>query len=94
MSFLKFFRKKKEDESSRIARLSKTGRITEGVSLDLISDRSDGTQVCYTYEIAGVQYESSQQLTDQQLQHLDDYSPGAHIIIRYDPRQHANSVVI
>jgi hypothetical protein len=95
MSFLDRFRKKKEDETARVARLSKTGRIADGVVLDATSD-SNGliTQVCYSYTIAGVQYESSQDLNPQQQKRYVDYSPGTSITVRYDPRQPTNSLVI
>ena len=41
MSFLDRFRRKKEDEAARFARLSRTGRITEGSVLDIKSDDQD-----------------------------------------------------
>lgn len=41
MSFLDRFRRKKEDETARFARLSKTGRIVEGRVLDVWSDEHD-----------------------------------------------------
>jgi hypothetical protein len=61
MSFLDRFRKKSEDEPSRIARLSRTGRMADGKIIDAVSD-DDGRiiEVTYTYMLAGVQYESSQ----------------------------------
>jgi hypothetical protein len=95
MSFLDRFRRKIEDEASRIARLSKTGRMTDGNIIDALSDH-DGkiTQVTYTYMLAGVLYESSQDLSAQQQQHDSDYAPGKQIIVRYDPRQPANSIVV
>ena len=96
MSFFDRFRKKKEDEASRIERLLKTGRIVEGTILDNTMD-SEGRiiHVFYTYNIAGVEYESSQPLGVQQQQELSkDYSPGAKVVIRYDPRQPANSAVV
>jgi len=95
MSFLDRFRKKPEDEASRIARLSKTGRMTDGQIIDAVSD-NDGriTQVTYTYMLAGVQYESSQALSDSQQQRAHDYVPGKQIIVRYDPRSPANSIVV
>ena len=95
MSFLDRFRRKTEDEASRIARLSKTGRMTDGNIIDAVSD-PDGriTQVTYTYELAGVLYESSQALSDAQKQRDGDYAPGKQIIVRYDPRQPANSIVV
>ena len=95
MSFLDRFRKKVEDEPSRIARLSKTGRMTDGSIIDAVSDTSGRiTQVTYTYMLAGVLYESSQALSDLQQQRSFDYAPGNQIVVRYDPRQPANSIVV
>jgi hypothetical protein len=95
MSFLDRFRKKREDEASRIARLSTRGRMADGKILDAVSD-NDGkiTQVTYSYELAGVQYESSQELSQLQQQRQHEYAPGRNIIVRYDPRQPANSIVV
>ena len=95
MSFLNRFRKKTEDEPSRIARLAKTGRITDGQIIDAISNR-DGkiVQVTYTYLLAGVVYESSQALSELQQQRHAEYVPGKQITVRYDPRQPANSIVV
>jgi hypothetical protein len=95
MSFLDRFRRKKEDEAGRIARLTKTGRMVDGRVLDAVSDLSGHiTQVAYTYTISGVQYESSQLLSSLQQQRQTDYAPGRQIIVRYDPRQPGNSVVV
>ena len=95
MSFLDRFRKKTEDEASRIARLSRTGRMVDGKILDAVSG-SDGriTEVVYTYMLAGVQYESSQALSELQQQRSSDYAPGKQIVVRYDPRSPANSIVV
>ena len=95
MSFLDRFRKKTEDEASRIARLSKTGRMTDGEIVDASSDESGRiTSVTYTYMLAGVLYESSQALSELQQQRSSDYVPGKQIVVRYDPRQPANSIVV
>jgi Protein of unknown function (DUF3592) len=95
MSFLDRFRKKVEDEPSRIARLSKTGRMADGNIIDAVSDDSGRiTRVTYTYMLAGVLYESSQALDDLQQQRSNDYAPGKQIVVRYDPRQPANSIVV
>lgn len=95
MSFLDRFRKKPEDEASRIERLSKTGRMADGRIIDAVSD-NDGRiiQVTYTYVLAGVQYESSQALSAPQQARSNDYTPGKQVVIRYDPRRPANSIVV
>lgn len=95
MSFLDRFRRKTEDETSRIARLSKTGRMTDGNIIDADSDAEGRiVQVTYTYMLQGVLYESSQRLTAAQQEHESDYAPGKQIIVRYDPRQPGNSIVV
>ena len=95
MSFLDRFRKRTEDEASRIARLSKTGHMVDGKIIDVVSDNNGRIlQVSYTYEIAGVQYESSQALSHLQQERPLDYAPGKQIIVRYDPRRPANSIVV
>ena len=95
MSFLDRFRRKTEDEASRIARLSKTGRMTDANIIDAVSNTNGViTEVTYTYMLAGVLYESSQALSYEQQQHNADYAPGKQVIVRYDPRQPANSIVV
>ena len=95
MSFFDRFRRRTEDEASRIARLSKTGRMTDGSIIDAVTD-TDGRilQVTYTYMLQGVLYESSQKLNSAQQQRESEYAPGKQIIVRYDPRQPANSIVV
>ena len=95
MSLLDRFRKKPEDEASRIERLSKTGRMADGRIIDVVSE-NDGriTEVTYTYILAGVQYESSQALNLSQQERSNDYAPGKQIVIRYDPRRPVNSIVV
>jgi hypothetical protein len=97
MSFLDRFRRQKEDpEMKRRARLLSAGRIGEGSVLDIRSDAASGaiTQIFYRYTVNGVEYESSQSLDPAQQQREVDYAPGAHVTIRYDPHQPANSIVV
>lgn len=96
MALSNWFRRKKDNpEAERRARLLATGRITDGSVLDAASDEA-GTirQIFYRYTVNGVDYESSQ-LLDQEQRHRDvNYAPGAHVIVRYDPRQPGNSIVV
>ena len=95
MSFLDRFRKKTESEASRIERLSKAGRMADGRIIDAVSDNEGRiTQVTYTYMLSGVVFESSQALSESQQQRSNDYAPGKQIVIRYDPRRPANSIVV
>ncbi|MGH9941490.1 MAG: DUF3592 domain-containing protein [Pyrinomonadaceae bacterium] len=96
MGLLDRFRRQKEDpEVARRARLLTNGRVTEGSILDIQTDEQGLiTSVFYHYEIAGVEYQSSQPLDDRQRQRQDGYAPGACVTIRFDPRQPTNSVVV
>ncbi len=96
MSILNLFRRKKvKDHTAQRARLLSQGRITEGRIIDITTD-SDGavTHIFYTYQANGVDYESSQMLDVQQRQHLADYVLGTSVIVRFDPRQPGNSIVV
>jgi hypothetical protein len=66
------------------------GRIIDAIS----TDSGTITEVVYTYTIAGVQFESSQTLSANQQQRPNDYAPGRHIVVRYDPKAPANSIVV
>ena len=96
MGLLDLFRRKKTDtEAARRALLMRTGRIGEGVVLDVTTtDANDITHVYYSYSVNGVEYESSQSLDEAQRQRQGDYYPGARITVRFDPRRPANSAVV
>ncbi len=69
--------------------------MADGKIIDAVSDPSGHiTEVTYTYMLAGVQYESSQALSETQQQRSSDYAPGKQIVVRYDPRSPANSIVV
>ena len=69
--------------------------MADGKIIDAVSDLSGRiTEVTYTYTLAGVQYESSQALSEIQQQRSSEYAPGKQIVVRYDPRSPANSIVV
>ena len=69
--------------------------MADGKIIDAVSDQSGRiTEVTYTYTLAGVQYESSQALSESQQARSSDYAPGKQIVVRYDPRSPANSIVV
>ncbi len=93
-----------EEELERTRRqdLVLGGRIIDGTVLD-ISDldpreagRPEGMQlILYKYEIAGVSYECSQDITHlKDLIQLSDIRVGFPCSVRYDTRQPENSIVI
>jgi hypothetical protein len=96
MPLSNWFRRKKADpEVERRTRLLQTGRITEGIIIDTGNDDSGAIkQVYFHYEVSGVEYESSQLLSDEQQERGADYAPGARVTIRYDPHRPGNSVVV
>jgi hypothetical protein len=68
------------------------GRITEGRILDFHED-DQGTTIFYRYNIANVYYETSQNLSFDQVNRSSDYTPGASITVRYDPKNPGSSIV-
>ncbi|MDT5120745.1 MAG: hypothetical protein QOC96_227 [Acidobacteriota bacterium] len=96
MPLSNMFRRKKVDaEAERRARLLSSGRIADGVIVDTGNDDAGAIrQIYYSYEVSGVEYESSQLLDNDQRQREMNYAPGASVTIRYDPRQPGNSIVV
>ena len=86
-------RKKPVDPDARRTFLMANGRITEGVILDSVIDTAGDEVVYYAYTLNGVDFESSEILTDEQRATPVKYAPGAKIGVRYDPRNQGNSVV-
>jgi hypothetical protein len=94
MSILdRIFRKKVASADDRRRALLATGRITDGVILDCEIDASGAEIVIYLYTLNGVDFESSDILTDAQRSDRIKYAPGAKVGIRYDPRNQGNSIV-
>ncbi|MEJ7712570.1 MAG: hypothetical protein WKF84_22660 [Pyrinomonadaceae bacterium] len=90
-----FRRKTVDNEAVRRGRLLLSGRIAEARVSDARNDASGLiTQIFYSYSVGGVDYEASEPLSEEQRQHGDDYVPGALITVRYDPRQHGNSIIV
>ena len=95
MSFLSRFRKPKEDpELARRRVLLRAGRLGEATVLGTDTDPDGKVMLSYYYEIAGVDYETVQELDEQQLLRKSDYLPGSRVQLRYDPRRPANSFVV
>lgn len=91
--FERLFKKGVPDPAERRRQLLSTGRITDGVILDA-GPNDDGDEVVhYLYTLNGVDFESSDVLTPQQLALPAKYAPGAKVAIRYDPRNQGNSIV-
>lgn len=72
--------------------LSQFGRVTDGSILDSQQDES-GMTIFYRYNVSNVDYETSQKLSGEQLSRKNTYVPGAHVIVRFDPKQPGVSIV-
>lgn len=94
MSILNFFRKKKnvDLEAQRREYLGRFGRITDGTVVESESIEN-GEIIYYAYSVHGADYESSEILSAERTTNPLKYAPGAKIGVRYDPKQHANSIL-
>jgi hypothetical protein len=86
-------------EILRRERINLRGRITDGTVLDVQEFDSDADHsvqmVIYTYGVAGVQYECSQDVTHlRQFLDLHSCRIGVATSVKYDPRHPGNSIVI
>lgn len=89
----KILRRKTADPDARRRFLLANGRITDGIILDTeINDAGEEVAI-YTYTLNGVDFESSDVLTEQQRQDRIKYAPGAHVGIRYHPKNQGNSIL-
>ena len=96
MSLWDLFRGRKgDDEAVRRDRLLRSGRIADARICDIKTDTTGTvTHVFYIYNVGGTDYESSHALSDEQRDRPHDYMPGLPVIVRFDPRQPGNSIVV
>ncbi|MGC2235994.1 MAG: hypothetical protein WA584_07525 [Pyrinomonadaceae bacterium] len=95
MGLFDILRRKKVDNSETARRefLQKNGRICDGTIIDTeISDAGEEIAF-YFYTVHGVDFESSDILTDEQRRNPVKYAPGAKVGIRFDPKNHGNSIL-
>ena len=95
-------RRKTPDELERERRawLEGTGRITDGTVIDVqelaaANNHHSAVMLIYKYDVAGVSYECSQDVT--QLRHwinLHSCRLGLHTSVKYDPQNPGNSLVV
>ncbi|HUA16293.1 MAG TPA: DUF3592 domain-containing protein [Verrucomicrobiae bacterium] len=89
-----------ELERERRAWLEGTGRITDGTVIDVqelgpAPERHTAVMLIYKYDVAGVSYECSQDVT--YLRHwinLHSCRLGMHTSVKYDPQNPGNSLVV
>jgi len=87
-------------ERERRAQLTAGGRIIDGTVIDVqemdeTADTPSMILLIYTYDVAGVTYEASQDVTHLR-QFIDLYSCrlGLHASVKYDPHNPGDSIVI
>ena len=96
MGIFSRFKKKQADnlEALRIERLLENGRITEGIIIDSETSERGEEIVFYVYSVQGVDFESSEILTEEKLLDPLKYAPGAKVGVRFDPKNHGNSMLV
>ncbi len=96
MGLFSIFKSKKKSDAylERRQFLEKNGRITDGTIVDSETNASGEEIVFYYYNIQGVDFESSEILTAEQLKNPLKYSPGAKVGVRFDPKNHGNSMLV
>jgi hypothetical protein len=89
-----FNKKEKVDVAAERRRfLLQYGRITDGRIIDSEINRRGDEIVFYVYTLNGVDFESSELLSDEQRRDALKYAPGAKVAIRYDPKNQGNSML-
>jgi len=83
-----------DSEATRRETLLRNGRITDGRIIDSETTDIGEEIVFYIYNIQGVDFESSEFLNDEQKERILHYSPGAKVTIRYDVKNHGNSMLV
>jgi len=85
-------------ERDRRQWLDQVGRITDGTVIDvqeLDSGQKPATLLIYQYDVAGVSYEASQDVTYlRQWINLHSCRLGLPTSVRYDPQNPGNSIVV
>lgn len=96
MGILSLFKRKEKRDlaAERRSFLLAHGRITDGRIIDTeINGRGDEI-VFYLYTLNGVDFESSELLSDEQRSDPLRYAPGAKVGVRYDPKNQGNSMLV
>ena len=87
-----------EFERERRAWLESIGRITDGTVIDVQqapSGNKNSTLLIFQYDVAGVSYEASQDVTYlRQWINLHSCRLGLPTSVRYDPQNPGNSIVV
>ena len=96
MRLFDIFKSKKKvvSEAERRNFLQSKGRITDGTIIESETSETGEEIVFYYYNIQGVDFESSEILTPEQRENPLKYAPGAKVGVRFDPKNHGNSMLV
>jgi hypothetical protein len=95
MGFFDIFKRQPEVDldAQRREFLRSKGRICDGTIIDSETNDAGDEIVIYFYQIQGVDFESSEILSEKQKENPLKYAPGAKVGVRFDPRNHGNSIL-
>jgi hypothetical protein len=95
MGLFRLFKKRPDRDHAAERRrfLLEHGRITDGRIIDYEVDGHGDEIVFYIYTLNGVDFESSELLSEEQRRDPLKYAPGAKVGVRYDPRNQGNSML-
>lgn len=95
MGLFDIFKSKKpaNTETARQEFLRVKGRITDGTIIDSETVENGDELVFYCYNIQGVDFESTEILSEKQRQNPLKYAAGAKVGVRFDPKNHGNSIL-
>lgn len=92
----KIFKKKHvgDPQTERRRLLLEIGRVTDGKIIDNDTTSAGEEIVYYLYTLNGVDFESSEMLSEEQRSDPLRYAPGATVGVRYDPKNQGNSMLV
>ncbi|MGD9563766.1 MAG: hypothetical protein AB7F88_17105 [Pyrinomonadaceae bacterium] len=94
MGLFDFLRRKRTDPfAGRREELLRNGRITDGIIIDTETKPNGDEVVFYFYSLNGVDFESSELLSEEQKSDPLKFAPGAKVGVRYDPKNQGNSTL-
>jgi hypothetical protein len=91
MGLLSIFKRKPKIDNRE--HLTRNGRICDGTITET-ETTEQGEVAFYVYSVQGADFESSEFLTEEMLNAGIKYAPGAKVGVRYDPRNHGNSILV
>ena len=95
MGLLDIFKPKKAPtEAERREFLQTKGRITDGAIIENETNERGEEIVFYYYSVQGTDFESSEILSEQQRENPLKYAAGAKVGVRFDPKNHGNSMLV